>query len=124
MVRKNSMETNDKKAAWIDALHRKLEMRTQEEWDYETMSEEIYKDDILEFYRECQEDYVLENVRDRRSGVEAWLDYFLNDDFDLGEAINVDSLRGISFVDYMSTKGFPITFKTWPNDTVRTMMRK
>ena len=34
-----------------------------------------------------------------------------------GEIIKVDSLRGKSFIDYMASKGFPITFKTWPDDT-------
>lgn len=111
------MNITEKKVAWINALHRKLEMRTQEEWDFETMSETIYKDDILEFYRECQETYGLVNCHDENAGVEAWLDYFLTEDLDLGETINVDSLRGMSFLDYMEKKEFPITFKTWPNDT-------
>lgn len=111
------MTIEDKKAAWINALHRKLEMRTQEEWDFETMSETIYKDEVLEFYRECQEDYVLVNSTDEKAGIEAWLDYFLSDDLDLGEIIKVDSLRGKSFIDYMASKNFPITFKTWPKDT-------
>ena len=114
------MDKENKRAAWINPLHRKLEMRTQEEWDFETMSETIYKDDILEFYRECQETYVLVNVHDNSAGLEAWLDYFLNENIDLGEIINVDSLRGRSFIDYMEEKGFPITFKTWPDETNKT----
>ena len=105
------------KQKWIDALHRKLEMRTLEEWDYETMSETIYKDDVLEFYRECQETYGLENVQSNGSGVESELDYFLCADFDIGKELSIDSLKGVSLIDYMAEKGFPITFKTWPEYT-------
>ena len=115
MGKNKDLKIEKRKMEWIDALHRKLEMRTQEEWDFETMSETIYKDDVLEFYRECQEDYVLVNVENEHYGLEAWLDYFLGDEVDLGEIINVDSLRGVTFMDYMEEKGFPITFKTWPD---------
>ena len=97
-------------------MHRKQEMRTLEEWDYETMSETIYKDDVLEFYRECQDTYGLENVNDQ-GGVEAWLDYFLDEKLDIGEILNIDTLRGQSLLDYMATKGYPITFRTWSEDT-------
>ena len=65
------MTIKDRKAAWINALHRKLEMRTQEEWDFETMSQTINKDEIMEFYREHQENYVLVNSMDEEAGVEA-----------------------------------------------------
>ena len=107
--------TANNKQRWIDALHRKLEMRTQEEWDFESMSETIYKDDVLEFYRECQEEYVLENVEHKEFGVSAWLDYFLSEeDINIGEILHIDALGGLTFLDYMERKGFPITFKTWP----------
>lgn len=107
----------EKKEQWIHALRRKLEMRTLEEWDYETMSETIYKDDVLEFYRECQEEYVLVNVHDKYAGVSAGLEDFFEDYYDLGELLHIDTLRGMTFVDYMATKGFPITFQTWSDDT-------
>ena len=110
----NKMEELRKK--WIDALHRKLEMRTLEEWDYETMSETIYKDDVLEFYRECQGTYGLENVR-TQGGIESELDYFFEDTIDIGEILSIERLKGMSFMDYMADKGFPIAFKTWPEDT-------
>ena len=110
------LSIEESKKRWIDALHRKLEMRTLEEWDYETMSETIYKDDVLEFYRECQGIYGLENVK-TRGGVESELDYFLDETIDLGEILSINCLKGMSFMDYMEAKGFPISFKTWPDDT-------
>lgn len=111
------LSLEEKKERWIHALRRKLEMRTLEEWDYETMSETIYKDDVLEFYRECQEDYVLVNVHDKYAGVSAGLEDFFEDYYDLGELLHIDTLRGMTFMDYMATKEFPITFQTWPDDT-------
>lgn len=112
----DSLTLTEKKQRWIDALHRKLEMRTLEEWDFETMSETIYKDDVLEFYRECQETYGLENVQ-TQGGMESDLEYFLDEKLDIGDILNIDALRGLSLLDYMATKGFPITFQTWPEDT-------
>lgn len=116
MEKNDAMTLAEKRQRWIDALHRKLEMRTLEEWDFETMSETIFKDDVLEFYRECQETYGLENVNDH-TGTEAWLDFFLDEKLDIGEILNIDALRGKSLLDYMATKGYPINFQTWPKDT-------
>lgn len=113
----NTTALEEKKQEWVCALRRKLEMRTLEEWDYETMSETIYKDDVLEFYRECQDDYVLENVHDSHAGVSAGLDDFLDGYVDLGDVLNIPSLKGVTLLDYMATKDYPITFKTWPEDT-------
>ena len=119
------MEENDKKTPtleqkrqqWESALRRKLEMRTLEEWDFETMSETIYKDDVLEFYRECQDEYALENVNNKSAGVSAGLDDFLDGYVDLGEVLKIDALKGMTLLDYMATKGYPINFKTWPDNT-------
>ena len=91
MENNDSLTLAEKKQRWIKALQRKLEMRTLEEWDFETMSETIYKDDVLEF--------------------------FLDEKLDIGEILNNDALRGQSLLDYMATKEYPITFKTWPEDT-------
>ena len=112
-----ALTLEEKKERWIHALRRKLEMRTLEEWDFETMSETIYKDDVLEFYRECQEEYVLADVHDEHAGVSASLDDFFEDYYDLGELLHIDALRGMTFMDYMATKGFPITCENWPDDT-------
>ena len=112
------LSIEESKKRWIDALHRKLEMRTLEEWDYETMSETIYKDDVLEFYRECQATYGLENVKSK-GGIESELDYFFDETIDLGDILSIEGLKGTSFMDYMAAKGFPISFKTWPKDTER-----
>ena len=116
MEKTNSLTLAEKRQRWIDALRRKLEMRTLEEWDYETMSETIYKDDVLEFYRECQATYGLENVQ-TKGGMESDLEYFLDEKLDIGKILNIDSLKGQSLLDYMATKGYPIIFKTWPEDT-------
>ena len=116
MVNNDSLTLAEKKQRWINALLRKLEMRTLEEWDFETMSETIYKDDVLEFYRECQGTYGLENVQSQ-GGMESDLEYFLDEKLDIGEILNIDALRGQSLLDYMATKGFPMTFQTWPEDT-------
>lgn len=116
MEKNDSLTLAEKKQRWINALLRKLEMRTLEEWDFETMSETIYKDDVLEFYRECQATYGLENVH-TQGGMESDLEYFLDEKLDIGEILNIDSLRGQSLLDYMATKGFPMTFQTWPEDT-------
>jgi hypothetical protein len=82
------MTIKDRKAAWINALHRKLEMRTQEEWDFETMSQTINKDEIMEFYREHQENYVLVNSMDEEAGVEAWHLVYPEHSNDMTEEIN------------------------------------
>lgn len=116
MANNDSLTLAEKKQRWIKALLRKLEMRTLEEWDFETMSETIYKDDVLEFYRECQATYGLENVQ-TQGGMESDLEYFLDEKLDIGEILNIDALRGQSLLDYMATKGFPMTFQTWPEDT-------
>ena len=119
-MEENDMKTptlEQKRQQWESALRRKLEMRTLEEWDFETMSETIYKDDVLEFYRECQDEYVLENVNNKSAGVSAGLDDFLDGYVDLGEVLKIDALKGKTLLDYMAMKGFPINFKTWPDDT-------
>ena len=116
MENNDSLTLAEKKQRWIKALLRKLEMRTLEEWDFETMSETIYKDDVLEFYRECQATYGLENVQ-TQGGMESDLEYFLDEKLDIGEILNIDALRGQSLLDYMAAKGFPMTFQTWPEDT-------
>ena len=53
---------DEKKERWIHALRRKLEMRTLEEWDYETMSETIYKDERPAFYTKDTKNIHFEEV--------------------------------------------------------------
>lgn len=47
------LNLKEKEKRWIEALRRKEECRTDEEFDYEVLSETLYEDEEYIFFKEC-----------------------------------------------------------------------
>lgn len=82
------------------------------EWDYHI----LYRDEVLSIAKEYVDLFTIFTTDDSNGhfGTDSELDYFLDKETgDLGRILRIESLKGMTIVDYMRTKGFPITFLTW-----------
>ncbi len=107
MQKELSLEEKEKR--WIEAQRRKEECRTDEEFDYEVLSETLYEDEEYIFFKECINTYTF-----RKKGVcgkSSELDFFL--EASLSKIFHDESYEQQSFLDFMRDKGFPIIFKVW-----------
>lgn len=105
------MEDNREKL-WMDAILRKEKSMTDEEYDFEMFPQVLFEDEHLEFSKEYWSEYRLLLKKNGNGGSFALLEQCLNDP--LEDWCGDDpAVKGFTTLEYIRSKGFPITFKTW-----------
>ena len=103
------MQEELKREKWINAIRRKEECRTDEEFDFEVLSEVLFEDDEYIFFKECIDSYTFR--KKGVGGMSSEFDFFLESK--MSAILKDDSYGDMTFLEFMEQRGFPITFKTW-----------
>ena len=106
----------EKERIWRHALIRKEQRRTEEEFEYEWDWQELYNDGVFVMEKQYVDNYSLTYLPTNKGMTFGRTVMFKVELYAItGEEFH----KGMTIIDYMKQKGFPITFRTWPEDTIR-----
>ena len=100
---------------WINALRRKEDNRTDEEYDFEMFSQVLYEDDHIEFCKEYWNEYRF-GFKDSEGNVSGgcWVFYLEQCLCERLDKWSDDPIfKNKTLLDYIREKEFPINFKQW-----------
>lgn len=96
---------------WKKCIRKKENPDNTEHWEVEFYTQVLYHDENLELTKECVTGYAIHNLK-KKAGM-TFGGYEVLFTTDLGDVMQDDTYQGMTIIDYLRTKGFPITFEIW-----------
>ncbi len=110
-----ALSLEERERYWLKALRQKSTdelLLSAEQYDYEMEAHVIYEDENITLVKNYVNEFDLHARGDSEGGMTAGFEA-LTEIVDLGDVRGLEEFEGMTIVDYMRERGFPLTFRTW-----------
>lgn len=110
-MEQNELSIEEKEKYWKECIIKKEDPDTTEQHELEFYSQVLYEDDEIVVLKECVDNYEIDNKINGEGVTFGGYDMLFT--LDLGECMQDDKYNGITLLDYLRERGFPIQFEIW-----------